>query len=214
MKLYLTGSVAARLVRLLNGAGGSFPESTVTNLSGIWRLNLERSDFGGGLAPRKIDVRVEHNEPCIQYAGALIDSEGASIQFEIEAVLDERLRSSNGVGTVISARIDANTTKSEWRSADGQRIETTMMRVSPDGRLLLVTRHVDGREGSFDCTETYEKQGALSVASVTTAPASDTHRALLGELNSSVTCGAGKVRDEGSPTLMADSATKLGNRLR
>jgi hypothetical protein len=161
MKVHLTGSLVESLGRLLTKGERPALKPEVMNLSGVWQLCIERSDFGGARAPQRIDVTIEHQEPYLRYSGTFVDPEGKRLPFEYEATLDGGSRFSNGV-TISSRRIDACTTTSEWRSQDGQRIETTVMKVSPDGRMLAVKRYIASPEGTLDCLELYERHVALS----------------------------------------------------
>ena len=165
MKIYLKGSIAAFVDRLLTDVAGLHWRPHATNLSGAWKLSLDKSDFGGGRIPRSIDVTVEHDEPSIRYSGIFTDSEGICASFEFEAILDRSLHSSHGV-TISSKRIDDNTTEFEWTSEDKELMETTVMRASASGRVLTVKRHVEGPEGAFSCTEVYEQPVRPTIACI------------------------------------------------
>jgi hypothetical protein len=157
MKIYLKGSVAASVDRLFGDMMGLHARPQATNLSGLWKLSIEKSEFGGAAVPRSIEVSVEHDEPSIRYSGTFIDLDGTSASFEFEAILDRSLISSNGV-TISATRVDSNTTRFEWKSEDTQLMETTVMTVSEDAHVLTVNRHVERPEGAFGCTEVYEQR--------------------------------------------------------
>jgi len=159
MKVYLRGPIAAIVLRLLDGKTSRLSQSQALNLSGIWKLKLQGSDFGRGCVPNSIEVTLVHKEPSLRYSGTFVDQDGKSISFDVKTRLDGRPTSSTGA-TVISRRIDAFTTTSEWKSDNPPRIETTIMTVSPDCSVLAVKRHVEGTGKPFDCTERYEKQVA------------------------------------------------------
>jgi hypothetical protein len=160
MKVYLKGRLASRIGGWLCATGKQ--RAAPTNLSGIWKLSLTESDFGKAQAPVSIDVAVEHHEPSVRYFGIFVDPEGTPAFFDVEATFDGKARSSGGI-TILSKRIDAFTTCTEWKSRDGKRLETTTMRVSRNGRVLAVDRRMVGPKGDIQWSEVYERQLAPDV---------------------------------------------------
>lgn len=165
MKVYLTGSTAAFIARLLGGRGNQLLESRVPDLSGVWRLKVLESEFGSGRVPSSIEVTLAHQEPYLLYSGRFVDQDGKSIFFDVKTRLDGRPTSSVGA-TVISRRIDPFTTTSECRYENPPSIETTIMRVSSDCTVLTVKRQAVGVAGTFDCTERYERQMLPTVSPI------------------------------------------------
>ena len=129
------------------------------NLSGTWRLVLERSDFGQEPPPREIEVKVTHNEPDIHYQGRVVYSVGASSVIDFRSTLDGKPRRMAGSagGILKSKRLDARSISTAWKSIDGKYAETSLVTIAEDGQSITIRRHTTGPGQTADTVEVYEK---------------------------------------------------------
>lgn len=137
------------------------------DLSGLWSLSLDQSNFGGGRVPRAIDFAIEHHEPSIRFSGTFIDARGRRIPFNLRTVIDGQTRTSKD-GTVSAGRVDDQTLVFKCISADRERAEIVVMEGSRDRQVLRVRRGAEWFGQSFAGTEVYQKRpspAALPVSS-------------------------------------------------
>jgi hypothetical protein len=133
----------------------------VTDLSGTWRLNVDKSNWGKKPKPLSVVVTVEHKEPQLQYHGTATDLEGHESKFEFAGAIDGQERpvtTSYGPGKTVLKRVNVHTTTSVYRSDDGKFTEDTATTVSPDGRTLTRRLSLKSPDGNARWTEVYERQ--------------------------------------------------------
>ncbi len=133
----------------------------VPSLSGTWKLNLARSNWGAKQKPAAITLLIAHNEPVLQYHGMVVDTHGDGRTFEFRATLDGKsypFTGPYGPGTIACRRIDGNTTASLFRTSDGLVTEESSTSVSRDGQRLTHRVRLRDPSGEMSWTEVYEKR--------------------------------------------------------
>ena len=131
-----------------------------TNLTGSWRLNVDRSIWGSRPKPVSIVLEIQHNEPALTYSGVVIYSGEEARAFSFAGAVDgkryEMVRSF-GAGSVILHRIDAATFESTFSTQDGRWVETTRTGISPDGKRLMRSIRLQSPSGVSTSTEVYDR---------------------------------------------------------
>lgn len=133
----------------------------VANMSGTWKLNLEKSKFEKS-APLSVLLKIEHNEPSFKYSGTVQRDQTAQPDtFEYSGAIDEKIHpvTENGKSgrTIKFARKSANTIQS-W-SSDATMEEHAETTISADGKTLTRNMHVKQSNGlKRQWVEVYDKQ--------------------------------------------------------
>jgi len=133
----------------------------VLNLSGTWRLNLEKSDGGGLPAPKGVMVKIVHKEPALKYSVIGTDPQGQPMNFEFDGAIDGKPYKETGPGgggTLTYKRINDYTVEGTSTSADGKTTETFTVSASKDGKVFTRKGTNKGPEGEYKFSEVYEKQ--------------------------------------------------------
>lgn len=137
----------------------------VPDLSGKWRLNVEKSSWGKHPKPTRGSVTIQHHEPSFKYFGLveiMKDPETPTgTNFSFDGAIDGKpypIKDAAGAGNMTIRRVNANTTISEWKSKDGSLSETARMTLSADGKHLTreIKAHAPGKDLSW--TEVYDRQ--------------------------------------------------------
>jgi hypothetical protein len=131
------------------------------NLTGNWHLNVDKSKWGNVTKPHSVVLVIEHKEPAIQYQGTVTYSNEDHRDFGFSGAADGKsypMDRSFGTGTIVLRRVDALTLESEFRSEDGNYVETARTGVSRDGNTLTRQLRLKTPEGTQSWTEVYEKR--------------------------------------------------------
>jgi len=133
----------------------------VADLSGTWRLNIQKSRWGNVQRPFSILVTVEHKEPVLKYSGTMVYSGGEDTRtFAFSGAIDGReypITRSFGKGKIVIQRINNWTIEAKFRSDDGQRSEVVRTSLSRDGKVMRRSIRRNGPEGELSWTEVYER---------------------------------------------------------
>ena len=119
------------------------------DLSGTWRLNVERSTFTPGPGWRS-QVRTYRATPegvSVTWSG--VDAGGETMQVSYTYAYDGRdypMVGSASYDTLNAIRVDARTVRSEEKR-DGVIVGVAVRRVSEDGRVLTITDEGTNRRG-------------------------------------------------------------------
>jgi hypothetical protein len=131
-------------------------------LIGSWKLNLDKSKFGPGMAPRSLTLIYEQDGQNIRNIGQLTDAKGNSLTIVNIHNYDGQPHPSTGdpdYDATAFTRVDANTFISTRLKA-GKLIATGTGVVSQDGKTLTVTITGSGTTGGAATTSTgvFDKQ--------------------------------------------------------
>ncbi|HYP14443.1 MAG TPA: hypothetical protein VEQ63_11015 [Bryobacteraceae bacterium] len=134
----------------------------VANMSGTWKLNSKRSEWGKKQAPDNVVITIEHKEPSFKYSGSAQPYQSAPSKFSFEGSIDGKdytAKDDEGDRRVRFSRKSDSVVESIQWSHDGKEEQTTTTTISPDGKTLtrkLRTRSPAGEMITW--TEVYEKQ--------------------------------------------------------
>jgi hypothetical protein len=155
VRMRLVSSVAVALAVVAIG-GTAFAQS-----AGTWKLNLEKSKFTGGQAPKSTTLLYEPAGAGIQVTVDQMPADGPAIHYVYAANFDGKdvpvVGNPNG-DTAARTRLDATTTK-VVNKKDGQIMSTMTLVDSADGKTLTVTTvGKDAKGRNIDSVAVYEKQ--------------------------------------------------------
>jgi len=134
--------------------------ATVPNLSGTWKLNLEKSQWGKKEKPTSVIVKIEHNDPAWKYTGTVIQPNGEQKSFSFDGAIDGKERdaiSAYGPGKMRINRVNRFTTVSTFHTNDGRFTETART-TSTDGQVMTRRMHLKSPGGDVSWVEVYDKQ--------------------------------------------------------
>ncbi|HZT34188.1 MAG TPA: hypothetical protein VFA33_30130 [Bryobacteraceae bacterium] len=131
------------------------------NFTGVWKLDLEKSDFGPLPSPKARTDKIEHQEPNLTLN---ITQEGRAREFsyQLRYTTDGKDNQNSLLGNPLHSKL-------HWEG-DVLVIETSgslngndltikdRWTLSPDGKTLTVQRHLAGARGSTDQKMVFEKQ--------------------------------------------------------
>lgn len=137
--------------------GAALLAAEVSNLTGTWKLNPDRSSWGKKPKPAGVIVTIKHEEPRLTITGTVAHGSEESGTFHFDGTIGGPAES-GAEGTLRVRRIDARTIESDWTSSDGRHSEKGRTTVSRDGRELTRKVEVKRPEGTMTWTELYEKQ--------------------------------------------------------
>jgi hypothetical protein len=137
----------------------------VPDMSGTWKLNVEKSVWGKHPKPSAGTVTIEHREPSFKYSGDVtmgLGSENADHRsFTSDGVIDGKeypVGGSAGQGTVALKRVSSTTITSERKGPDGKLLETARTTITGDGKRLVREVKAISPQGEISWTEIYDRQ--------------------------------------------------------
>src|SRR5438445_4617846 len=102
---------------------GAFPlllwAAAVPNLTGTWKLNVEKSHCGKKEKPVSVIVNIEHNEPKWKYTGTVVQPNSEEKTFSYDGAIDSKehdATSSYGPGKMTLHRSNRFTIASVFRT--------------------------------------------------------------------------------------------------
>jgi len=130
-------------------------------LVGTWTLNLQRSKFNPGPAPRNITVTYEQTTNGLHVVSIVELPDGSNNRSEYTAGYDGKDYPITGVAsveTVSMRQIDALTTERVDKKA-GKRVQSYMRQVYADGKTMVVTQKGTDDTGSpIENVMTFDKK--------------------------------------------------------
>ena len=108
--------------------------------AGKWKLNLARSKYHAGQAPKKYEVHIKNLDNGLQCKAHRVEVDGKEYREEWSAKYDGKDYPMTGdptVDTVALKRIDAGTIEVVFKKG-GKEVETSRVVVSPDGKTTTV----------------------------------------------------------------------------
>lgn len=117
--------------------------------SGTWKLNLEKSKYSPGPAPKSLTVVVESDENNYKLEATGTDSEGKPTHVQYSAKFDGKdypVTGTANADTVSIKRIDANTIEVKQKK-DAKVVMTVTTKISNDGKTRTSTWHGKNAEG-------------------------------------------------------------------
>jgi hypothetical protein len=129
---------------------------------GVWKLNLAKSKFSPGPAPKEATVTVEAAGPGRKVTVNAVAGDGTPLKWGYSGNFDGkdiRVTGDNpDADVVILKRLSANTTRSTWKKAD-KRTLVNGISVSADGKTLTVAQQgVNAKGQTVKNTQVFDKQ--------------------------------------------------------
>lgn len=131
------------------------------DMSGIWKLNAEKSEWRGVRRPLSVVVTVEHREPMLKYSGWVTYPDSPPRGFSFDGAIDGKPHAalrSYGPGSSQMRRLGGHEVASDFRSADGRFREAAQTLLSADGKQMTRRLQLNGPNGREDWTEVYAKE--------------------------------------------------------
>jgi len=132
------------------------------NNVGTWKLNLAKSKYSPGPAPKSQTLKIEAwGDDGVKYRADGVGADGKPTHAEFQAKYDGKDYAFTGnpdADTLAYKRIDANTLEATLKMK-GKPTITAKATVSKDGKTRTVTQMGKNAQGqSIDITSVYEKQ--------------------------------------------------------
>ena len=150
-----------KYVRLLGTLALGFTLWAADPAIGTWKLNVARSKYSPGPAPKSATITYEETADGIKRTGESVDAEGKTTSFGYTAKYDGKdypVTGSDLVDMITLKRINDHTTESTLKKSD-KVVSTARRAVSKDGRTMTLT--VNGTNAKGEKTNNitiYEKQ--------------------------------------------------------
>ena len=128
---------------------------------GLWRLNVEKSKYSPGPAPKSATTRIEAAGKGTKVVVDQVGADGAKAHWEFTADYDGKdvpITGNPNADTVARTRIDANSVQTVSKKG-GKVVTTQVSTVSSDGKTRTVTTKGTNAEGKpVNNVAVYEKQ--------------------------------------------------------
>jgi len=150
------------LALLMVFAGTFFPlgeraQAAGRNLSGVWKLNAAKSDYGKFPAPLSVTREITHNDPKLVFSTTQTGPQGdvtSSLMYTTDGK-EVVNGDSKGVAQWIGDKLMIESSR-EFQGATLKQKE--IWTLSGDGKTLTVDSHVSIPNGEFDVKQVFEKQ--------------------------------------------------------
>lgn len=131
------------------------------NMSGTWKLNVDRSKLHGRPAPSSLQIVIQHNEPKLSYKGRIYtpSAEGDS-EFSFDGAIDGKeypVKVDTTDQRITFKRLSPYSVQSDMHTVDGKIQETATTAISLDGKTLVRRIIRTTPQGKQTWTETYDK---------------------------------------------------------
>jgi hypothetical protein len=140
---------------------GVFGIATFAQSVGTWKLNLAKSKYQQGQAPKSTTLKYEAAGTGIKVTVDTVGADGAVVHYAYTANYDGKDNSVVGnpnADMAARTRVDANTTKLVTKK-DGKILANQTLVVSGDGKTLTITtKGTDAKGQNADSVAIYDKQ--------------------------------------------------------
>jgi hypothetical protein len=134
--------------------------SNKPNFSGVWKLDVSKSEFGKAPVPKSLISQIEHHDPEIKVHSDITGPQG-SYSTDYRWVTDGRENVNTMRGNEIRATVvwNGQTLASNAKTTVNGAVLTIvdLWTLSADGRTLTVSRTVQGPQGTAEQTYVYDK---------------------------------------------------------
>ena len=155
-------TIAYAFLALSVGLWATPVRAQVSNLSGTWKLNLKKSDFGNGPRPTKSSVyKITHKEPNLKFTVTGWGTDGTRLDMSFDGAIDGKPHPFKWNGRdarLAIKRVAPNTTRGVLTLEVGpskMELENYTLTVSKDGKSM--TRKATSM-GGLTQTLVYDKQ--------------------------------------------------------
>jgi hypothetical protein len=155
----LHGLLAGMMMVVFGSVGMAQPNDPAY---GVWKLNLAKSKYSPGPAPKEGTVTIEAAGPGRKVTVNVVAADGTPVKWGYSGNFDGkdiRVTGDNpDADVVILKRLSANTTRSTWKKVD-KRTLVNGISVSADGKTLTVaTTGVNAKGQTVKNTQVFDKQ--------------------------------------------------------
>lgn len=128
---------------------------TPPDLSGSWKCNIEKSDWGASSPPPDLTLKIKHKEPEMVTA-QIIGGQTEEFRF----VTDGRENVNNFSQGTLKTRMkwEKGVLAMESKLGEGEVTLSDRLALSSDGKTIRMTRHMKGPDGETDWALVLEKQ--------------------------------------------------------
>jgi hypothetical protein len=128
-----------------------------TNFSGVWKLNLAKSEFGPAPQPEIMTRTINHNDPVLQISSY---QKGAAGEATMELKYTTDGKPAENKGSKGTAKWNGNKlVVDSVRDFQGAEIKLhDVWTLSGDGKMLTVNSHASVPQGEFDITWVFDRQ--------------------------------------------------------
>lgn len=130
-------------------------------LIGTWTLNLAKSQYAPGPAPRSEVVTYESAGQGVKYRVTRTDPEGKPVTLQGSLMYDGKDYPATGTAdfdTVMTRRVNASTTETT-RKKSGKSVQVVSRVLSTDGRTLtLTTKGTDAEGRTINDVQVYDRR--------------------------------------------------------
>lgn len=108
---------------------------------GTWKLNVGKSKYSPGPAPKSATVTYEETGKAIRRTGESIDAQGQRNSFEYTAQYDGKeypVTGSENFDSIMIKRVNDRTSEATLKKG-GKVVSTARRVISPDGKTLTIT---------------------------------------------------------------------------
>jgi hypothetical protein len=128
---------------------------------GTWKLNLKKSSFKAGTAPKQALLSFEASGKGVKSRQEWVSASGDKTEAEYTANYDGkdyRVKGSAAVDSIALKMRDARTVD-RWDKKDGKVVQYFTRRVSADGKTMMVTHKATAPDGKpFENVMLFEKE--------------------------------------------------------
>jgi hypothetical protein len=127
------------------------------NFTGVWKLNLAKSEYGPVPQPDAMTRTINHNDPSLQISTY---TKGAAGEVTTELKYTTDGKPAENKGSKGSAKWDGDKlVVDSVRDYQGAELKLhDVWTLSPDGKTLTINSHLTVPQGEVDMTQTFEKQ--------------------------------------------------------
>jgi hypothetical protein len=127
------------------------------NLTGVWKLNLAKSEYGPVPQPEAMTRTINHNDPTLQISTYQKGAQGEATT-ELKYSTDGKMMENKG--SKGSAKWDGDKlVVDSVRDMQGNELKFhEVWSLSPDGKMLTINNHITAAQGEFDLTLVFDKQ--------------------------------------------------------
>jgi hypothetical protein len=129
---------------------------------GTWKLNVEKSTYTPGPAPKSLTRTLEAKGDNVKYSFEGVSAEGTSVAYSFTVAYDGKESAitgsmPGGADTISIKRIDANNFETTLKKA-GKVIGTAKSEISQDGKVTTVTAQGTNADGlAMTSSAVYDK---------------------------------------------------------
>ena len=135
--------------------------SAKPNLSGEWKLNVAKSDFGPAPAPEKLIRTIDHKDPVLKSSTVQSGPQG-EVKSELSYTTDGKEsinKSPRGESKGVAKWDGDNLVIDSKREIQGMEItQHEVWTLSSDGKILTIVNKLSTPQGDFEIKTVLEKQ--------------------------------------------------------